>query len=52
MTTTSWRGVPKSGSATAKISPHNQTDPLPTAAVRNFDPVYDRFGSILLKKAS
>jgi hypothetical protein len=46
MTTTSWRGVPKSGCATAKTPPHNQTDPLPTAAVRDFDPAYVRFGSI------
>jgi hypothetical protein len=27
MTTTSWRGVPKSGCATAKTPRHNQTDP-------------------------
>src|SRR5262245_28943789 len=28
MTTTSWRGVPKSGCTNAKTPRHNQTDPL------------------------
>jgi hypothetical protein len=43
--------VPKSGCATAKTPPHNQTDPLPTAALRDFDSAYVRFVPILLQKS-